>query len=344
MIIENVQNILVIRNDGIGDMISSIPAITMLHSNYPSARIYVLASELNAEILFGNPNIDGIIIDKSNITERIRLIIELRKLKFELVVVMRTSSWGNFVAYMSGAEHRVGRYQKFFKSALTQKDRCKYPKGTIHEVNRNIQLVGLVCSKSAMSSQKGDITQKQLVLNLSESEIKWAKRKLHESGISESEFLTCIHPGGSSDDKLWPLEKYIEIANRLITHFDSRIIVLHGPGEKELADILANSIDKSVVFAPQSLRHLIALLRLCNLVICNDSGPMHIAAALNRPVVAIFGPTDHIRWAPLGKSTVTVRQYMECWPCSAHKCRRNFECIKKLSEESVWQKIKKLLS
>jgi len=340
MLIEDIHNILIIRNDGIGDMINSTPAIKKVRDNYPDACICVLSSELNAEILYCNPDIDKIIIDKKGIIEKIRLIFKLRQLNFDLVLVNRTSSWGNFIAYMSKATYSIGRYQKRFKSKLTHPVRQNYPKGTIHETIRNIELVEPILPQK--SSQKDSVDNKQ-ILNLSDSEIKWGKETLYKFGIKESDFLVGIHPGGSSYDKLWQIEKYIEIANRLISNFGYKIILLYGPGEKDLADQFADSVDNSVVFAPDSLRHLASLLNLCNLVICNDSGPMHIASALNRPIVAIFGPTDHIRWMPLGEHVTVVRQDMQCWPCSAHKCRRSFECIKNLSEDRVWQEVIKLL-
>ena len=95
----------------------------------------------------------------------------------------------------------------------------------------------------------------------------------------------------------------------------------------------------SIAHAPESIRNLAALMEHCNLVVCNDSGPMHIAAALNVPMVAIFGPTDHVAWEPLSDEATIVRRDMPCWPCSAHKCKIGWECTKKLSVDVVWNEV-----
>jgi heptosyltransferase-2 len=90
-----------------------------------------------------------------------------------------------------------------------------------------------------------------------------------------------------------------------------------------------------ITIAGPPLRQFAALLEKCSIFLCNDSGPMHIAAALKVPTVAIFGPTDHVRWRPRSEKASIVRKDVDCWPCSAHKCRRGFECIKTLPVDWV---------
>jgi len=90
-----------------------------------------------------------------------------------------------------------------------------------------------------------------------------------------------------------------------------------------------------ITIAGLPLRQFAALLEKCSIFLCNDSGPMHIAAALKVPTVAIFGPTDHVRWGTRSDKAVVVRKDVDCWPCSAHKCKKGFECIKTLPVEWV---------
>ncbi len=332
-ILPNVNKILIIRVDGVGDLLNSTPAISLLRENYPSAEITVLARPLNAPVLIANPDVDRVIIfardgEHRGIKARLQFYRELRRERFQLVVAMQTAMWSHLVAFLSGASYRLGRYQKRFRSTLTHAWHGKYPKGETHEVDRNLELVRLIC--------KGEGTR-QMKFHLLPDEIDNAKAYLESSGIRFDTSLIGIHPGGSSFDKRWPEERYAELADRLARQYNATILLLRGPGEAALTHNIQQSMQSNaIVHAPETIRELGALLSCCNLVVCNDSGPMHLAAALDVPMVAIFGPTDHVAWHPLSENASIVRRDMPCWPCSAHKCKIGWECTKKLPVESVW--------
>ncbi|RKU39582.1 lipopolysaccharide heptosyltransferase II [Candidatus Poribacteria bacterium] len=333
-ILPNIDKILVIRVDGIGDLLNSTPAISLLRENYASAEITVLARSLNAPVLMGNPDVDRILIfardgEHRGLKARLRFYRELRREGFQLVVAMQTGMWSHFVAFLSGAPYRLGRYQKRFRSTLTHAWHGKYPKGKTHEVDRNLELVQLVC--------KGEGTRK-LKFHLLPKEINAAKAHLTACGIGADTFLIGIHPGGSSFDKRWPEKQYAELADRLVQQYNATILLLRGPEEAALAHNIQHAMQsRAIVHAPETIRELGALLSCCNLVLCNDSGPMHLAAALDVPMVAVFGPTDHVAWHPLSENASIVRRDMPCWPCSAHKCKIGWECTKKLPVEPVWE-------
>lgn len=329
----NIHKILVIRVDGIGDLLNSTPAISLLRENYPSAEITVLAQPLNAPVLMGNPDVDRVLTfardgEHRGLKARLRFYRALRRERFQLVVAMQTGMWSHFVALLSGATYRLGRYQKRFKSTLTHAWHGKYPKGETHEVDRNLELVRLVCEGEG---------RRKLKFHLLPAEIETAKAHLTSCGISADAFLIGIHPGGSSFDKRWPEKQYAELADRLVQQYNATILLLRGPGEAALTHNIQQAMQfPAIAHAPETIRELGALLSCCNLVVCNDSGPMHLAAALDVPMVAVFGPTDHIAWHPLSENAAIVRRDMPCWPCSAHKCKIGWECTKKLPVEPVW--------
>ena len=335
----NIHKILIIRNDGIGDLLNSTPAISLLRQNYPEAEITVLAQSTTAPILMGNTDVDRILIlDRRGahrrLINRLKFYLGLRRKKYNLVVAMRTASWSNFVAFLSGAKYRLGRHQKRFKSTLTHVWRAQYQKGHVHEIDRNFDLVGLICEGM------GD---RRLILKVLDEEIAHAKRKLASWGVTPNDYLLCIHPGASSFDKRWPEENYAEIADGLVRERGAKVLILRGPEEAELVWNIQKAMQAdSIAYAPESIREFGALIRCCNLIVCNDSGPMHIAAALNVPTVAIFGPTDHVAWKPHSKNATVVRRDMPCWPCSAHKCKIGWECTKKLRVNMVWEQVKAL--
>ena len=329
----NINKILVIRVDGIGDLLNSTPAIALLRKNYPSAEITVLARPLNAAVLIGNPDVDRILIfdrdgEHSGILARLQFYRELRRERFQLAVAMQTAMWTHLVAFLSGATYRLGRYQKRFRSILTHAWRGKYRKGKTHEVDRNLELVRLICAGEG---------KRELIFELSPDEIAAAEAEFASLGIGRDAFLIGIHPGGSSFDKRWPEKQYAELADRLSRQYNATVLLLRGPEEAELVRNIQAAMESCAIpYAPASIRELGALLSCCDLVICNDSGPMHLAAALAVPTVAIFGPTDHVAWHPLSENASIVRRDMPCWPCSAHKCKIGWECTKKLPVEPVW--------
>ena len=339
-VLPNIDKILIIRTDGIGDMLNSTPAIALLRQNYPAAEITVLARPLNAPVLIGNPDVDRVLVlDKHGkhrpVTAKLKFYQSLRNEQFNLVVAMQTATLSHFIAFFSRASYRLGRYQKRFKSTLTHAWKGKYRKGETHEVDRNLALVRLVC--------KGEGTR-SLVFNLFPDEITQAKAHLISLGVGNDVFLIGIHPGGSSCDKRWPEKQYAELAEKLVKQYDATILLLHGPNEEELTQNIQKAMQyNSITYAPKSIRELAALFSRCNMVVCNDSGPMHLAAGLDVPTVAIFGPTDHVAWKPMSENASVVRKDMPCWPCSAHKCKIGWECTKKLPVEMVWNTTTKVV-
>ncbi len=332
-ILRDINKMLIIRTDGIGDLLNATPAIALLRQNYPSAEITVLARPFNAPVLIGNPDVDRVLVFDRKVEHRVlsqqlRFYHTLRQEKFDLVVAMQTATLPHLIAFLSGARYRLGRYQKRFRSTLTHAWRGKYQKGKTHEVDRNLELVRLICQGEG---------NRQLVFNLLPDEIANVETRLASLGIGNDAFLIGIHPGGSSFDKRWPEKHYAELADRLVERDNVKILLLRGPGETELTQNIQGMMQSdAVIYAPQSIRELGAILSYCNLFVCNDSGPMHLAAALNVQTVAIFGPTDHVAWHPMSENATIVRRDMPCWPCSAHKCKIGWECTKKLPVEMVW--------
>ena len=135
-VLPNIHKILVIRTDGIGDMLNSTPAIALLRQNYPSAEITVLARPLNASVLIGNPDVDRVLVfdrqgEHCQVTSQLKFYQSLRNEQFHLVVAMQTATLPHLIAFLSGASYRLGRFQKRFKTTLTHAWRGKYRKGEI---------------------------------------------------------------------------------------------------------------------------------------------------------------------------------------------------------------------
>lgn len=345
----DIKKMLIIRTDGIGDVLNSTPAISALRKTYQDAHISVVVKPHGAEILFLNLDIDEIIIydpdiEHKSFIDKIKFIKKLRLGNYDTAIVLHNSSMGNLMAYASSAKIRVGRKSepKRFSNTLTHWVSNQDPKGTKHEIERNMDVVNLLHVRNG---------SRQLKFYLSDDERKYAEHflnlnALHDYNAKNPFFrLVGIHPGGSSYDKLWSPESFAEVANRLIKDFNAKIILFSGPNEDELVQSITKKMDYPITIASGiQLRQFASLVEKCSLFLCNDSGPMHIASALSVPIVAIFGSTDYIRWRPNNQNAKVARKEMDCWPCSAHKCKKNFECTKTLPVSQVWDVIIELVS
>lgn len=350
----DIKNILLIRADGIGDALNSTPAISALRKTYPSAKISIIVRQFGADILSQNPDIDEIIKyspykQHKNMIDKLRFFYELRSRNFDTAIALQNSSLCNFLAFVSGAKIRVGRKSepKRFSNTLTHWISQIDPKGTKHEIDRNFDLVRLIGVENGL---------RDLILRLSDEEKAFADDFLlkgvfntplqNGENISSHQLfrLVGIHPGGSSIDKLWLPENYAEIVDRLVDEFKAKIMLFYGHDEDHLAKIMSSKMkNKPILVSDVSLRQLCALIEKCSLFICNDSGPMHIASAFRIPTVAIFGSTDYVRWGPQHEKALVVRKEMDCFPCSAHKCKKNYECTKLLPISQVWDAILRLI-
>jgi len=361
---DDIKNILLVRADGIGDALNSTPAISALRKTYPNAKISIIVKQYGADILSQNPDIDEIIVYKPNeqhkrLLSKLRFLMELRSKKYDTAIALQNSSFCNFITFISGAKIRVGRRSepKGFCNTLTHWIDHSDPKGTKHEIDRNFDLLRLI------DVQDGS---RNLVLKLSDDERAFAEEFLSKIPINLSfpknkeEKLTPqkiadknntkmtyplfrlvgIHPGGSSVDKIWLPENFAWIADNLIDKFGAKVILFYGHNEDDLVKTILSKMKNMPILASKiNLRQLCALIERCSLFICNDSGPMHIASAFKIPTVAIFGSTDYIRWRPQHEKAIVVRKDMDCFPCSAHKCKKNYECTKTLPIHQVWDAI-----
>jgi heptosyltransferase-2 len=147
-----------------------------------------------------------------------------------------------------------------------------------------------------------------------------------------------INPGASyGSAKRWYPERFAGVASHLATEWSAKVIIFGGPGETEIAADIEKDLKGTAInlAGKTSMRELMALIKRCNFFITNDSGPMHIAAAFDVPLVAIFGSTDHTGTSPYSKNAVVVRSDVECAPCKLRECPTDHKCMTSVTEDAV---------
>ena len=288
------KRILIFSFSFIGDAVLSTAVIQPLRSHFPNAHITFLVGPSAFDLLANDPQLDTTLIyDSRRVHEglkgRINLIKTLRHQKFDLVVNLRDS----FTARCIGSEHW----------GLVRGDRER------HAVTRYLEV---------LSKQGIDTTDAHPYLQLAKEEQATATRFLTDAGVKSERPLIGIHPGGNWIYKLWNAEKYAQLASTLSQEKNAEILLFSGPNERVLQAQVVGMMDTPpILVKTANLREVAALIAACDVYIGNDTGPMHIAAAVGTPVIALFGSTNHIRSGPYGERHTVVQSGMDlgCNPC-----------------------------
>lgn len=301
-----IERILCIRPDGLGDMVCALPTFAALRDAYPATHIAVLASPLNAPIIESDRNVSQTIIYDRRGRDRgarglAALAWRLRRERYDAVVAMRTATYANVVAAASGAGRRVGYAGKPGSRWLTHAIAGGHVRGSEHEIIRNARLVDAVGATSADADP---------VVRLTDGEGAWASEWLESNGFEDAGAAVGVHPGASTSDKRYPEDRYGRAASEVCDEVGegaARVIVFGGSRDSARVEAVIAAARGSAVRADAlPLRRMMALMAQVDVMLVNDSGPMHIAAALGVPLVAVFGPSDHVRWMPRAETAILV--------------------------------------
>jgi len=288
------EKILVFSFSFIGDAVLSTAVIQPLRAHFPDAYITFLVGPRTFNLFATEPNIDAVVVYNNRGKHagwdgRLQLIKTLRFHKYDIVVNLRDS----LTARCIGAKHW----------GMRRGDSNR------HAVTRYLEV---------LQEYGVDTTGARPHLQLTAEEQATAHRFLIEAGWTSERLLIGIHPGGNWEYKLWDAKNYARLASTLAKDLGAAILLFAGPDERELQMQVAQMMDNPPLLVPtENLRRLGALISTCDVYIGNDTGPMHIAAAVDTPVVALFGSTNPIRSGPYGDKHTVVQSGIDlgCNPC-----------------------------
>lgn len=304
-----VRKILVLELWHMGDVILATPVLQCLRSMYPDARITLLAKEHARELLEGSGLVDDIVTfdfpwtamdakynpsryDRAAIS---RIVSTLRKEQFDVSLDCRMDLRSNVLTRSIGANRRVG--YDFGGGGFLLTDAISPPPPDQHKVDDWMALL-----QPLRSSAPGPTPRlPDPVLVVTEAEKREAARLLSASDITEDDIVVGIHPGGSHDAKRWSVDNFAEVSRSLAERHHVKVVVFVDP-EGTGSEMQGGS----ALFVRTSIREMMALLTRCHFLVCNDSGPMHAAAALAVPVVAIFRTGNPGAYGPRGLNHTVV--------------------------------------
>jgi len=330
---KEIKKILCIKPRGIGDILLSTIVLENLNAAFPHSVIHYLTEEFAKRAVENNSFVSKIITFKRNDLV-FKTINKVRKGKYELVFDFWSNPKTAQITFLSGAKYRVGYEKRGRKYAYNFLGK----NGTMGEHAAEDNLVLLKAFNIPINSNN-------IIYQIAKEEKQFAEKFLNESNISNEGILIGIIPSGGWESKRCDPVKWIEICEAIQKKYKAHFLILWGPGDENDSKIISNGLSPTTLIGPKStFGELSALIEKCDLIIANDSGPMHVAAAIDKPTLGIFGPTDPKAHRPYSEnSSYVIHSELHCIICTKLVCPYNHECMIELPIEKVMAEVDKLM-
>ena len=332
------RRILVIRLDRLGDVVLSTPVLQALRQQFAHAFIAMMVRPACQDAVTGNPHLNEVILyEKEGIHRRLagtlRFARQLTRYEFDTALVLHPSNRSHWIPWLAGIPVRIG-YDRKSAWLLTHRLPHRKQEGRQHEAVYTLELLQLF-----------GITPPppQPIVPIAAAAAQRVDARLAESSIGSSDRLVAIHPSASCVSKRWMPDRFAAVADRLITQQGAHVCLVAGESDTHVAEAVALAMRQPVInlAGRLSVAELAALFHRCRLLISNDSGPVHVAAAVGLPVVDIFGRNQRglswQRWGPIGEGHVVLHKEVGCVTCLAHRCDIGFLCLTSLSAQEVYE-------
>src|SRR5207249_3228 len=330
------KNILVIKLRYIGDVLLATPVLRALRDRFPDAGLTMVVNRGTEDILKWNPDVNEVlVVDRGAPGAQFRFLGELRRRRFDCVIDLTDGDRSAILARLSGALVRVGFNEEHRWRGLLYTSVVSTGQQVVHRIERDLEALRPLGIEPKVGP---------LVLRTSSQDDEEGVALLREIGPEESSTdgarpLVMMHPGARYWFKAWPAERFAELADRLTDACGCRVLVGGDAHDKPVAEaIQARARSAPTVLAGRTtLLQLAAILKRCALFVGNDNGPMHMAAALGVPVVALFGPSDPLVWGPRGRRLEVLYKGLDCRRCFHPTCYRGEEsCMKLITVDEVF--------
>ncbi|HAM32493.1 MAG TPA: lipopolysaccharide heptosyltransferase II [Deltaproteobacteria bacterium] len=320
-------SLLIRATNWLGDAVMTTPALAGVRAAFPGTRIVLLAKPPVAELFRHHPDLDEVMVYErpgrhEGAVGRFRLGAELRRLRFDGALLLQNAFDAALVAFLARIPERAGYPTDGRRMLLSLPVPLTRDILERHEVEYYLCLLdGLGVPRPAMPV---------LNLHVTEGEREAMATRLASLGIERGSPFLVVNPGATyGSAKRWYPDRFAAVADALSEEWGSPVVVMGSPAEAPLAGEIEAAALRGVLnlAGKTTVREMMALLSLSSFLVTNDSGPMHVGAALGVPLVAIFGPTDWRRTSPWTDRARVVRVDVDCSPCMLRACDRGHECM-----------------
>jgi heptosyltransferase-2 len=341
-----IKSIVVRGTNWVGDAVMTVPALRELRRLFPEAHI-TLATRSWAEGLFEDAKfIDDLMVHEgSGLRSVVRQVREWRRHNFDLAVLLPNSLETALVASLARVPLRIGYATDGRQRLLTHPLDLPDSRSSQHEVFYYLNIIArlewLVTREQSFLN-----TQPDASLEVAEHRKVVARDLLRQNGITDGRPLIALCPGSiNSRAKRWPAERYAALADRFIDECGADVLLIGSAAEAEVSlEVSGRMHNNPVIFTGKTeLAELVAVLSLVDLLVTNDTGPAHIAAALGRPTLVIFGPTNPLTTRPFSTYGEIVRVPPDCAPCMLRDCPIDHRCMTAISPSEVFERARVML-
>jgi ADP-heptose:LPS heptosyltransferase len=331
---DEVRKILVIKFGGIGDVLMSTPVLPNLREYFPNAHIDYLTLIKNRDVLMDNHYIDRVLTFDARIDKSWDLLRHIRDKGYNLVIDLFGNPRTALLTYVTGAKYRVGF--KFRGRRYAYNIKIDGRGGEVHNSDFNLD---------ALIKAGIPIVSKKLNLSVNVVHKEYSDKYLRDNKLG-NEFLIGIAITGGWESKRYKIKDYIELISLLSSKYKVKFLILWGNKKeyKDAQEIKSAHKDTAFIIPDSPIRYLAALIKTCKVVIGNDSGPLHLAGAVEVPVLGIYGPTNPKLQGPYGKQNVTVENTkLDCLHCNLLDCPIGNVCMTELSKQTILEKFEELI-
>jgi heptosyltransferase II len=347
-----IERILVRGANWIGDAVMSTPALQRLRASFPHAHITLLATPLTAGLFEESPYFNEI-IEYNRRAEGARALIETSRTiharNFDIAVLFQNAFEAALLAWLGRARMRIGFSEQGRGILLTGRLHRDRRRRDRHQVHDYMEIVA-ECERACFGREENPATGNPVpIMTASQMQLTAARALLQSSGIEPGGGpLIALNPGATnSRAKCWGEDQFASLADRLKVELHGRIVLIGAPSERDHAERVLRQINSPGVInlaGKTSIKQLVGLLDLCDLLVSNDTGPAHIAAALGRPTLTIFGPTNEFETAPLGPRAEMIRaEGIECARCMLRDCPIDHRCMRRITANEAFARAAALL-
>jgi lipopolysaccharide heptosyltransferase I len=367
------SRILLIKPSALGDVVHTIPVLVKLRARYPNARIDWLITPENADIVRCHPALSNVVLfarrDFSKRGRRWRALVsffdllkQIRRAKYDLVIDMHGQLRSAFFALVSGAHVRIG-FDRPIKRGLTVSaehdlrnvpshgwrgaregswiaytHRVSIPTLDVHAIDRYLWVGPLL----GFDDDPPDLT-----IHLSSDTVRNVEQLLEEHGVTPDMPLIILVPGTIWETKHWTIEGFAGVARQFL--HDGFAVALAGTmrDQERCRQIAAAAPGACDLSGPTTPAELAALIQRAEVAVTNDSGSMHVAASLGKPMVSVFGPTNPVHIGPYQRPESVVRVDLPCSPCNYRRlsqCPFDHACMKQVTPAMVVERVRKIVT
>ena len=339
------MNILIVKLSAIGDVIHTLPSLAALRRCYPQAHISWVVEEAAADLLADHPMLDRVLVSRrkrwmrdlregrsraSALREIREFLRALRDRPYDLVIDFHGLFKSAVLVFLSGGKRRLGYDSLQEGSGLVLNERIPEDMNK-HAVDRYLDL------PRHLGCETGE---PEFPIALQEPHFERVAALLASFAVDTSRGFVAVSPVAYWETKLWDEAKFAAVCDRIVGELGLPVVFTGESPAGPIARIRALMQAPSASAAGRtSLRDLAALYRRASVLLTTDSGPMHLAAAVGTPVVALFGPTSPERTGPYGNGHVVIRRGMDCSPCFRKACE-TLQCMKSITVDEVFEAVR----